>query len=42
VKRLALDLEEAERREVTLLELFLDGLGLVFEKHGRARPELDR
>jgi hypothetical protein len=42
VKRLALDLEEEERREVTISELFLDGIALLFERHGRAVPELDR
>ncbi len=42
VKRLALDLEEEERREVTISELFLDGLALLFERHGRTAPELDR
>lgn len=42
IKRLAIDLEEAERREVTLAELFLSGVGLLFEKHGRPVPELDR
>ena len=41
IKRLAIDIEEAERREVTLAELFLSGVGLLFEKHGRPAPELD-
>jgi hypothetical protein len=41
LKRLALDLSEQAGRNVTVQELFIDGLLLVFEAHGRTAPARD-